>query len=190
MSKSYIYLSNGLLTACLMVLLSIFTSCSDTEEPNLTPSNEVIYKTILLQCMDEEGNIEFTPHGEIQGMYVVPVANAQDAHAFVASLIMQNWNGKVSTLNLEDYGYVRIAPGTKDGVFISMSFALKNQPTFSLELATLEYCNNVNAENVFDSTIGFYVCPNCGCWSLMHLPYCNICEPLEYYSWITLRGSF
>lgn len=171
-----------------MVLLTMFmTSCSDTEEPGLSTDNEIVYESIKLQTLSPEGTPLFTPHRDIAGMYVMAVDDSQKAYKFVESLMMTPWNGKLSTVNLGEYGYVRLAPGTDEGVFASLSFALKDCPTYTLQLGTEEYCNSVNTESVWNEKLQLWECPKCSYTTRFQYPYCPNCEYQKYREWFLVE---
>ena len=141
-----------------------FTSCSNDSEPESDPAkNKEIAEWIKRCVLDDKGEIVFVKNDATDGLYAIPVGDAENAEWFVEDLTRTEWDGKPKTVSLGVEGSVRIAGSEKEGVYNTIEFKIKGIPAFNLDIATWEYLNNDNSygkiTNVFFSK--YYTCGNC-----------------------------
>lgn len=148
----------------------LFAGCSDGDEPAKVSGEEQV-RHIAGAVFDTEGNNMFIPTAD-PDRFLVPCSSAEVARAVCGTFIDGEWNGKETTVKLEDNcGHVKVVPDPKPGVYAEVYFGLVPVPgldvddadiEFSLEVADSNYCED---ENPFIAPLPVYSewqCNGCG----------------------------
>lgn len=147
----------------LALTASFVVACSSDNEPAATSQMTGKEKAefIKSQVLNSNGDIDFYSSADNSGVYLIPVRDDEEAIGLAKTLsCSQSWDGTDKTVELGDgYGTVRLMPGNKEGVFTSVVMNVKGIPFFTLELATLEYCQNENGSTTQKAV--HYMCLKC-----------------------------
>lgn len=148
------------------VMLLTFASCSSEDVPdNNALTGEKMVENIKSLVLDENGEIDFYPSAEVEGLYAVDVNNYEAAKNICSQLIHNEWDGKELTYLLPDNcGKVKLTPGYKEGVWCTAILNVKTIPSFTLEVVTSEYLKKDNYISPPRPPKKEF-CKNCG-WSL------------------------
>jgi hypothetical protein len=128
---------------CMLVVMSIFMTttfcaCSDDDDEPISGAEQ-------LQQVKATVN-SFTAYStDTEYTYCVAAKDSSEAKSICESIIGETWNGSTQTVTLNDnYGTIRVLPGTESGVFIKMVFDLKDTNAVTLLIATEEYAKSEN----------------------------------------------
>jgi hypothetical protein len=127
----------------MLVIMSIFMTtafcaCSDDDE--------AISGADQLQRVKNVVNSYRAYGTDSEHTYCFAAKDDSEAKSICENIIGETWNGSTQTITLNDnYGTIRILPGTESGVFIKMIFDLKDTNAVTLLIATEEYAKSENA---------------------------------------------
>ncbi len=147
-------------TLSLLVVVAIVTTLAGchSDEPNADNEKAAKVKSLIL---DENGNLIFTATAS-DGTYLLPVTNADQAMYACSELTLKPWDGKAATtVSYGAYGSIKITPTPKDGVFAQLVYNLKDMTPFTVEVASVQYCNSENFPFGHGSNAIYYHCTKC-----------------------------
>ncbi len=153
-----------------------FAGCSSDDEPMSNKGEEqVAYLRDFV--LDKDGNVVY-PESTTKGIYLLPTVS-ENAHKYTETIINDKWNGESLRYVLADgKGYINIENAPKEGVFVSLNFAVAGIPQFTLEIASEEYCSSENA--LARPSTSYYVCKKCGRYYSSKPSECGTCHGTSF----------
>lgn len=166
----------------LLLIAVVFStySCSSNEEPeNNTSSNQAEW--IRQAVVDSKGEIAF-PASAKAGVYLLPAEDADMGRNLCEGIIAEKWDGNALKLSLDDDGSINLSPSSKEGVYYELLFKVKGIPSFTLEVASPEYCESENSRPSTDGRGGFWQCnnPSCRHKFFVHPSKCCFCNGVSF----------
>ena len=146
----------------LFVMPMAFTSCSDDDDTTEFSNDREMYDHIVSAITDSEGNLYAVETSK--GQRVAATESSAESHKLCEYILGSSWDGKDKTVNLGNYGSVRLMSSTIDGVYNVINFNLTGIESHTLTIASEEYLKQHNG--LMDVIGNFYKpaykCEKCG----------------------------
>ena len=146
----------------LFVMPMAFTSCSDDDDTTEFSNDKEMYDHIVSAITDSEGNLYAVETSK--GQRVAATESSAESHKLCEYILGSSWDGKDKTVNLGNYGSVRLMSSTIDGVYNVINFNLTGIESHTLTIASEEYLKQDNG--LMDVIGNFYKpaykCEKCG----------------------------
>lgn len=132
----------------LAVMVSAFSSCSDDDEPEAADNTaKVQYENIVNMVYDTDGLPRYTPSNH-DGIYLAVAADDEVSHHYVEKVIGKNWDGKQTTIDLGEYGTVKLNGNnpelTAEGIYDEFTVNVKDYTPFTLKIFDKARANDDN----------------------------------------------
>ena len=147
------------------MLLICLTACSDKgDDPEyIQLSDKEIYENITSSILDKNGNVGFSQSPNSPDTYLCAVMNEVQSKEICESFSnAKDWNGiDRKTISLGEYGSYTICKSEVEGVFHEIDFNLTDVSPFTLQIATIGYCQAENGGSACQNNL-MYICEKCG----------------------------
>ncbi len=169
-----------------ILMMSIFSlsSCSDSDESVVSKSGEEIasrFKSLLSGAVGETWMI---PVENSENKYMAVASDNESAHKLCAAIIGDGeWTATNKVYPLPDqYGSITMIDSEIEGIFLTMSFNIKDMKEIDIDIVSQAYLNNCNIPWYYDWINSLVSCADCG-WSTIDSDWpgeCPVCGCTQY----------
>jgi hypothetical protein len=125
-----------------MLMSTAICSCSDDDDNILTGAAQA------LQIVNSANTYIANATSLGNYTYCIIASDSSQAKAICENIIGETWTGSEQVVTLKDnYGTIKVVPGTEDGVFLTITLNIKNVDALTLKVTTEEYANSENRTN-------------------------------------------
>lgn len=153
--------SSYLLLFVLIASMGVPISCSSSNDYEETESAMQITARLKALFMNDKGELDLVPIVEGGSEYVTPCENEAQASDLCKSLLdgMNETNSGNRYILPDDYGYVRVIESETEGIYVTLSFDIKDIPPFTMHITSDAFFENINNDGRF---IPMWKCTKCG----------------------------